>query len=167
MKFNIGDVVYVRPHTNLEKEGYGRWHGIRWTSQMDILEEQVVTVHQIDGERYLVKPRDYGVGCVDGKLVFTRDMEAWFMEDSLELCKPIFKNGTKVLVRKHSKDEKDQYSSTCSILWSTCMDEFEGNIGTVEGFRMNGHNYVYRVSMNGYECRFGEDSLIDAEYSIF
>lgn len=167
MKFNIGDVVYVRPHTNLEKEGYGRWHGIRWTSQMDILEEQVVTVHQIDGERYLVKPRDYGVGCVDGKLVFTRDMEAWFMEDSLELCKPIFKNGTKVLVRKHSKEEKGRYPFLYSLIWYSCMDEFEGNIGTVTNFQINNHHYAYRVSMNGDEWLFGEGSLSDAGYSLF
>ena len=167
MAFNIGDVVYVKPHINIEIEGCEQWHNIPWTSHMAMLEGQIVIVQQIDGERYLVKPRHVSFGYMGGTLVWSQDIEAWFAEDSLELCKPKFANGTKVLVRKHSKDEKDQYSSTCSILWSICMDGFEGNIGTVEGFRMNGHNYVYRVSMNGDECRFGEDSLIDAEYSIF
>ena len=167
MKFNIGDVIYVRSHTNLEKEGYGCWYGIRWTSQMDILEEQIVTVHQIDGKRYFVKPRDHSIGCMDGHLVFTKDIEAWFVDDSLELCKPKFENGTKVLVRKHSKDEKEQYPSHYSLIWYSCMDEFEGNVGTVTSFQINGHHYAYRISMNGDEWLFGEGSLIDAGYSLF
>lgn len=65
MAFNIGDMVYIRPHTHAEKEQYN----IPWDSQMDLLEDRVATVRRIDGNRYLVKD------CF---------INAWFLESSLK-----------------------------------------------------------------------------------
>ena len=147
MTFNIGDLVYVRPHTYVEKNGYGR-HGIDWTLQMELLDGRVATIQHIEFDRYLVEYHNIG---------------AWFVEGSLRQCNPKFKNGENVLIQKPSEEEKEFYSN----YYKQAPNGFEPEIGMVESFQIEHGRNVYEVIIHGKSWTFFEESLINVGYDLF
>lgn len=156
MKFDIGDLVYIRYHADDEKEAYAERFRIRWDSEMDEFEGHVGVIKQSDTcltcEQYRV---DY-----DGE-------EFWFSVSSLEAYEPTLAIGTKVLVRPHSQEEKQQYQSQYRLYWKKSMDAYEDHIGVIEKCDINYGYPVYAVSDGGDYWWFAESSLIPLEYDVF
>ena len=156
MKFNIGDLVYIRYHADDEKDIYSERFGVAWLSDMDEFEGHVgvITHHDLcsKGEQYLV---DY-----DGE-------EYWFSVGSLDVYEPTFAIGTRVLIRHHSNDEKQQYHSQYSVFWKQPMNAYEGQICVIEKCDVDDGNPIYAVLNGTGYWWFVESSLIPVEYDVF
>lgn len=157
MNFNVDDIVYIRYHADDEKEIYSERFGIDWWFEMDDFEGHVGIVTQIDSihnsNQYLVN--------YDGE-------ELWFDINSLEPYTPSIAIGTKVLVRHHSDQEKQQYHSQYSLFWEKSMDTFEGTVGTIQNCDIcNDHNVYIVEDDTGHCWWFAESSFIPLEYDIF
>ena len=157
MKFNIGDLVYIRNHTYDEKKIYSKNFGIRWVSEMEEFEGRVGRIRHhnlwFNEEQYLVN--------YDGE-------EFWFSVDSLKAYEPTFKIGTRVLIRHHSNEEKLHYRSQHMLSWEKSMEKGEGHTGVIVQCDTNDYlNPIYGVSNGTYYWWFAESSLTSLPYDVF
>ena len=154
MEFNIGDSVYIRPHTYEEAQTYADRYNLEWVPDMDDCEDSVGVVidcNECDGYD------EYLVDC-DGD-------EWWFADSSLEVFEPTYKVGTMIRIRHHTQDERVQYDDRYNLLWMQQMNDFEGRFGMITQSGKTHGRYMYQITIDADHFWFVETSL--ALYDIF